>query len=75
LRPDDESALQELRCNRTESLQTSDNIEDQIGMKAASVVCMPIETYRDLETWQACMDVRVDTYQLTESFLMTNDTR
>jgi len=32
------------------------------SMKAASVVCMPIETYRDLETWQACMDVLVDTY-------------
>jgi len=38
------------------------------GMKAASVVCMPIETYRDLETWQACMDVLVDTYQLTRKF-------
>ena len=25
-------------------------------MKAACLVCMPIETYRDLETWQACMD-------------------
>jgi len=37
-------------------------------MKAASVVCMPIETYRDLETWQACMDVLVDTYQLTRKF-------
>jgi len=29
---------------------------------------MPIETYRDLETWQACMDVLVDTYQLTRKF-------
>jgi four helix bundle protein len=29
---------------------------------------VPIETYRDLETWQACMDVLVDTYQLTRKF-------
>ena len=29
---------------------------------------MPIETYRDLETWQACMDVLVDTHQLTRKF-------
>jgi four helix bundle protein len=29
---------------------------------------MPIETYRDLETWQACMDVVVDMYQLTRKF-------
>jgi four helix bundle protein len=29
---------------------------------------MPIETYRDLETWQACMDVLVETHQLTRKF-------
>jgi four helix bundle protein len=29
---------------------------------------MPIETYRDLETWQACMDTVIDTYQLTRRF-------
>jgi four helix bundle protein len=29
---------------------------------------MPIETCRDLEAWQACMDVLVDTYQLTRKF-------
>lgn len=29
---------------------------------------MAIKTYRDLETWQACMDVLVDTYQLTRKF-------
>jgi four helix bundle protein len=27
---------------------------------------MAIETYRDLETWQACMNAVVDTYQLTK---------
>jgi len=37
-------------------------------MEAASVVSMPVETYRDLETWQACMDVLVDTYKLTRKF-------
>lgn len=29
---------------------------------------MLIQTYRDLETWQACMDAVVKTYQLTRNF-------
>ena len=60
--------LQSLRCGRFSSRQQSENVEQHIGMKAASIAYMTIQTYRDLETWQACMDAVIDTYQLTRRF-------
>jgi four helix bundle protein len=57
--------LKEVRCDLAKGRLNKENIGERNGMQAASIVPMPIETYRDLETWQACMDVLVETYQLT----------
>jgi four helix bundle protein len=51
------------RKQTTPSLQETDQ-----AWKLRLATYMAIETYRDLETWQACMDVVVDTYQLTRKF-------